>query len=100
MRYLMPKQIKANGLKPEELKVARVRLRDIVRYYTRESGVRSSSAKLPRSAARWSRNRARRTKAKKAKTTAVTVTSKNLDKYLGVRRYDFGRAESRTRLAW
>ncbi|WP_345779032.1 endopeptidase La [Lysobacter sp. S4-A87] len=107
MRYLMPKQIKANGLKPEELKVAESAVRDIVRYYTRESGVRS----LEREIAKICRKVVKEIalagpKAKKAKTTAVNVTSKNLDKYLGVRRYDFGRAEEQneiglvTGLAW
>lgn len=107
MRYLVPKQIKANGLKPEELKVAESAVRDIVRYYTRESGVRS----LEREIAKICRKVVKEIalagpKAKKAKTTAVSVTSKNLDKYLGVRRYDFGRAEEQneiglvTGLAW
>src|SRR5690606_33852659 len=41
MRYLVPKQVKANGLKPEELKIAEDAVQDIVRYYTRESGVRN-----------------------------------------------------------
>ncbi len=107
MRYLMPKQIKANGLKPEELKVAESAVRDIVRYYTRESGVRS----LEREIAKICRKVVKEIalagpKAKKTKTTALSVTSKNLDKYLGVRRYDFGRAEEQneiglvTGLAW
>jgi hypothetical protein len=55
-RYLMAKQFKANGLKEGELKIQESALRDIVRYYTRESACATSSARSPRSRARWSRN--------------------------------------------
>ena len=122
-RYLVPKQFKANGLKDGELKIGESAIRDIVRYYTRESGVRN----LEREVARICRKVVKeialagpvavKPKAKKAakaaKATAkvasikpVSVTSRNLDKYLGVRRYDFGRAEQDneigmvTGLAW
>lgn len=107
MRYLLPKQIKANGLKPEELKVAEGAVRDIVRYYTRESGVRSLEREIAKICRKVVKEVALAGPAKKgAKKGAVNVTSKNLDKYLGVRRYDFGRAEEQnevglvTGLAW
>ena len=107
MRYLLPKQIKANGLKPEELKVAESAVRDIVRYYTRESGVRSLEREIAKICRKVVKEIALAGPAKKgAKKSVVNVTSKNLDKYLGVRRYDFGRAEEQnevglvTGLAW
>ncbi|MDH5823774.1 endopeptidase La [Luteimonas sp. RD2P54] len=104
-RYLMSKQLKANGLKADELKIGEGAIRDIVRYYTRESGVRN----LEREIAKICRKVVKEIalagpQPKKGK--AVTVTSRNLDKYLGVRRYDFGRAEQDneigmvTGLAW
>jgi len=105
MRYLVPKQLKANGLKANELKIAESAIKDIVRYYTRESGVRN----LEREIAKISRKVVKEIalagpQAKKAK--ALVVTSKNLEKYLGVQRFDFGRAEQEneiglvTGLAW
>ncbi|MDB6164819.1 MAG: lon [Xanthomonadaceae bacterium] len=105
MRYLLPKQLKANGLKPGELKVAESAVQSIVRYYTRESGVRN----LEREIARICRKVVKEIalagpKAKAAK--ILNVTAKNLDKYLGVQRFDFGRAEAEneiglvTGLAW
>ena len=51
-RYLVPKQMRDNGLKPEELSITEDALRDVVRYYTREAGVRSLGATFRRSAAR------------------------------------------------
>lgn len=102
MRYLVPKQIKANGLKPEEIEIGSDAIQDVVRYYTRESGVRNLErevAKICRKVVKeialaGPQPAAKKAVAKKAKPKAlVTVTSKNLDKYLGVRRFDFGRAE-------
>jgi len=105
MRYLVPKQLKANGLKAEELKIAESAIRDIIRYYTRESGVRN----LEREIAKISRKVVKEIALagpKKKKAGPVTVGGKNLDKYLGVRRFDYGRAETEneiglvTGLAW
>ncbi|MFT3762703.1 MAG: endopeptidase La [Pseudoxanthomonas sp.] len=104
-RYLIPKQLKANGLKPEELKIDESAVRDIVRYYTRESGVRN----LEREIAKICRKVVKEIALagpKKGKTRTVKVDSKNLEKYQGVRRFDFGRAEEQnevglvTGLAW
>ncbi|MEA9710967.1 endopeptidase La [Xanthomonas campestris pv. raphani] len=115
MRYLVPKQIKANGLKPEEIEIGSDAIQDVVRYYTRESGVRNLErevAKICRKVVKeialaGPQPVAKKAVAKKAKPKAlVTVTSRNLDKYLGVRRFDFGRAEEEneiglvTGLAW
>lgn len=106
MRYLVPKQLKANGLKGEELKIAESAIRDVVRYYTRESGVRNLEREIAKIARKVVKELALAGAKKKAKAGTVTVTSKNLDKYLGVRRYDYGRAEQEneiglvTGLAW
>ncbi|MBX9403851.1 endopeptidase La [Lysobacter sp. BMK333-48F3] len=106
MRYLLPKQIKANGLKVEEIKIAESAVRDIVRYYTRESGVRNLEREISKICRKVVKEIALAGPKKKSKEGAVSVGSKNLEKYLGVRRYDFGRAEEAneiglvTGLAW
>jgi len=100
-QYLLPKQMKANGVKEDELNVADNALRDIARYYTREAGVRG----MDREIARICRKvvKAQLTKKKEGK---AQVSAKNLDKYLGVRRYSYGIAEKAnqvgqvTGLAW
>ena len=107
MRYLVPKQLKANGLREGELKIAESAIVDMVRYYTRESGVRNLEreiAKVARKVVKEIALRGPQPKGTKAKT--VVVTNKTLDKYLGVQRFDFGRAEAEnevglvTGLAW
>ncbi|OOG49030.1 endopeptidase La [Rhodanobacter sp. C01] len=120
-KYLLSKQLKANGLKPEELSVDEEALRDIVRYYTRESGVRSLEREISKicrkvvkeltlgevKKAKAKISPAKTAKAKaKPQTGRVRVDSANLDHYLGVRRFDFGRKELQnevglvTGLAW
>src|SRR5690606_18989873 len=105
-RYLLPKQLKANGLKPGELKVSEAAVRDIVRYYTRESGVRNLEREISKICRKVVKELALAGPRKSGKAKAVQVTPKNLDKYLGVQRYDFGRAEEQsevglvTGLAW
>ena len=100
-RYLLPKQVRNNGLKPEELSVAEGAIRDIVRYYTREAGVRALERELSKICRKVVKTLLLGKQEKK-----VAVTSKNLDKYLGVRRYSFGVAEKEnqvgqvTGLAW
>ncbi|HMV52666.1 MAG TPA: endopeptidase La [Rhodocyclaceae bacterium] len=100
-RYLLPKQVKNNGLKKEEISVTEDALRDIVRYYTREAGVRS----LEREVSKICRKVVKSLVLKK-RSSKVVVNEKNLDKYLGVRRYTFGMAEKEnqvgqvTGLAW
>ena len=101
-RYLVDKQMKANGLKPEEFAISESALRDIVRYYTREAGVRS----LDRDIAKICRKGVKALLMKTGKAAKVTVTARNLDKYLGVRRFNYGVAEKNnqvgqvTGLAW
>ena len=100
-RYLLPKQMKTNGLKKTELTVAESALRDIVRYYTREAGVRG----LERDISKICRKVVKTLLLKKSQ-KRIAVTSRNLDKFLGVRRYNFGVAEREnqvgqvTGLAW
>ena len=100
-RYLLPKQMKNNGLKTTELTVAESALRDIVRYYTREAGVRS----LERDISKICRKVVKTLLLRKSQ-GKVAVSARNLDKFLGVRRYNFGVAEREnqigqvTGLAW
>jgi ATP-dependent Lon protease len=100
--YLLPKQYKANGIKAGELTVTDAALRDIARYYTREAGVRGFDREL----AKISRKVIKSILTKKKDGSHVTVNSKNLDKYLGVRKYTYGIAEKEnqigqvTGLAW
>ena len=101
MRYLLPKQLKLHGLKEDEASIAESAVRDIVRYYTREAGVRS----LEREIAKICRKVVKALLLKKGK-GKIAVTARSLDKYLGVRRYSYGMAELNnqvgqvTGLAW
>jgi ATP-dependent Lon protease len=100
-RYLLPKQIKNNGLKVDEISVSESAIRDIIRYYTREAGVRS----LEREISKICRKVVKLLLLKKQE-RRVLVTPKNLDKFLGVRRFDYGVAEKENQvgqvvgLAW
>ena len=100
-RYLVPKQIKNNGLKEDELKVSDGAIRDIVRYYTREAGVRN----LEREISKFCRKVVKNASLGEHK-GAASINSRNLEKYLGVKRFRFGRAEETdhvgqvTGLAW
>ncbi|MEJ8673813.1 endopeptidase La [Chromobacterium amazonense] len=94
LKYLLPKQIEANGVREGELLVQESAIRDIVRYYTREAGVRS----LDREIAKICRKVVTGALLKPGKTGKVTVSAKNLDKYLGVKRFDYGLAEEENRI--
>ena len=107
MQYLVPKQMKRNGVKEGELVVEESAVRDIIRYYTREAGVRSLDreiAKICRKvvmqiALSEDKKRSSETKrTSKAKPKVVKVNEKNLHDYLGVRRFDYGVAESENRI--
>ncbi|HEY6986407.1 MAG TPA: S16 family serine protease, partial [Rhodanobacteraceae bacterium] len=111
-RYLVPKQLKANGVKVSELQIAEPAIRDIIRYYTRESGVRNLEreiSKICRKVVKELSLAAAKAAQKGEKARArgkVSVSSKNLDNYLGVRKFTYGRAEQQnevglvTGLAW
>jgi len=87
-QYLVPKQEKNNGVKPSELKIDETALRDIVRYYTREAGVRSLEREVNKICRKVVKDIALNP-AKKTK--KVIVNGDNLEVYLGVRRYDYGK---------
>ena len=87
IRYLLPKQIKVNGLKAEEITVADDRIRDVIRYYTREAGVRS----LERELAKLCR-RVVKANMLAAKSSNIDITEDLLEEYLGVRKFSFGLA--------
>jgi len=104
-RYLLPKQMKNSGLKDGELSVNEAAIRDTIRYYTREAGVRS----LEREMSKICRKAVTQLVVRKSegeRKRRITVTPRNLDKFLGVRRYSFGMAEKEnqigqvTGLAW
>jgi ATP-dependent Lon protease len=100
-KYLIPKQIKANGLRAHEIQITEAALRDMVRYYTREAGVRN----LEREIANLCRKVVKQVLKKPTEKT-VSIAPKVLEKYLGVRRFRFGLAEGEDRvgqvtgLAW
>jgi len=99
-RHLIPKQIKAHGLKKAEWSISDDALRDLCRYYTREAGVRN----MEREIAGLTRKAIKDILMKKS--DKIVVTRRNLEKYAGVRRFRFGEAESEdlvgvtTGLAW
>lgn len=100
-RYLIPKQTKANGLKESEIKITEEAIRDIVRYYTREAGVRG----LEREIAKLCRKVVTQ-HVKEKHLTVDEIGSERLENLLGVRKFDFGKAEANdqigqvTGLAW
>jgi ATP-dependent Lon protease len=100
-RYLLPKQLKNNGVKKEELSVTEDALRDIVRYYTREAGVRSMEREISKIC-----RKVVKSLVLKKRHSKLVVNARNLDKYLGVRKYSYGMAEKDnqvgqvTGLAW
>ena len=101
VKYLLPKQMKNNGVKDAEMQVAEAAVRDIVRYYTREAGVRS----LERELSKICRKVVKGLLLKKLQ-APVQVTADNLPDFLGVRKYTYGRAEGQNQvgqvvgLAW
>ena len=101
LRYLLPKQIKNNGVKSSELEITEMAVRDIVRYYTREAGVRSLERELSKICRKVVKGLLLKRYASK-----VVVDSENLNEFLGVRKYTFGRAEQQNQvgqvvgLAW
>ena len=100
-RYLLPKQIKNNGLKQTELLVTEDAVRDVVRYFTREAGVRSLERELSKICRKVVKQLVL-----KSRDTKIVVDADNLDTFLGVRKYSFGMAEKQnqigqvTGLAW
>ncbi|MDX1696972.1 MAG: endopeptidase La, partial [Thiohalobacterales bacterium] len=101
MRYLLPKQIENSGLKKGELSVSENAIRDVIRHYTREAGVRNLEREISKICRKVVKELLLHEKDKK-----VSVTPRNIEKYLGVKRFRYGRAEENdqvgqvTGLAW
>ena len=91
--HLLPKTMENHGLKSDELVVSDSALRDIVRYYTREAGVRSLDREVSKICRKVVKELVSGGKERK-----ITVNARNLDKYLGVRRYSFGIAEKKNQI--
>ncbi|MFZ7343324.1 endopeptidase La [Avibacterium volantium] len=100
-RHLLTKQIERNGLKKGELKIEDSAILDIIRYYTREAGVRGLEREISKICRKAVKNLLLNPKLK-----SITVNSDNLNEYLGVKRFEFGRADTQNRvgevtgLAW
>lgn len=100
-RYLLPKQMEKNGVKEDEMLMRETAIRDVIRHYTREAGVRN----LEREISKISRKVVKEVLLKEREKQAV-ITPRSLEKYLGVKRFRFGRADERdqvgqvTGLAW
>ena len=101
MKYLLPKQMTNNGVKDSELQVTEEAVRDVVRYYTREAGVRSLERELGKIC-----RKVVKALLLKQMTPQVLVNADNLNDFLGVRKYTYGRAEQKNQvgqvvgLAW
>jgi len=101
LRFLAPKQTKNNGLAESEIQISESAVKDIIRYYTREAGVRSLEREISKICRKVVKDLL--LKPRKSK---IVVNDKNLDKYLGVRRFSYGMAEDNdqvgqvTGLAW
>ncbi|MGM0570884.1 endopeptidase La [Marinobacter sp.] len=101
LKYLLPKQLKANGLKKDELLVPEQTLRDLIRYYTREAGVRGLERELAKICRKVVREHV-----EKGEKTALELTPEKLEDYSGVRKFKYGLAEEKnqvgsvTGLAW
>ncbi|MCH7822984.1 MAG: endopeptidase La [Proteobacteria bacterium] len=101
MRYLVPKQLKENGLKEDELRITSSAVTDIIQHYTRESGVRNLEREISKIC-----RKVVKMLLLKPRDTRVTITPKGMQKYLGVRRFRYGKVEGNdqvgqvTGLAW
>ncbi|HOB82487.1 MAG TPA: endopeptidase La [Peptococcaceae bacterium] len=99
-RYLLPRQIKENGLQPDQIRIGLNTIRNVIRYYTRETGVRNLERELAGVCRKAAKIIAEGTQQK------VTVTPRNLEKFLGIPRYRYGVSEQEnlvgvaTGLAW
>jgi ATP-dependent Lon protease len=105
-QYLLPKQMKNNGLKEGEVTVTEAAIRDIVRYYTREAGVRSLEREISKICRKAVKQILTEKQENEGKAKRISVTPRYLDKFLGVRKFTFGMAEKKnqvgqvTGLAW
>ena len=101
IKYLIPKQIESNGLKKSELTISRAGIREIIRYYTKESGVRNLEREISKVCRKVVKQILTDDKIKK-----INISIKNIEEYLGVRKTNYGKAEQKnevgmvTGLAW
>ena len=101
IRYLVPKQLKENGLKEEELSFTRSAILDIIQHYTRESGVRNLEREISKIC-----RKVVKSLLLKSRDSSIRITPKSMKKFLGVRRFRYGKAEDNdqvgqvTGLAW
>jgi ATP-dependent Lon protease len=101
LKYLVPKQLKVNGLKKKELNISESAVRDIIQHYTRESGVRNLEREISKIC-----RKVVKSLLLKPRDARVLATAKSMEKYLGVRRFRYGKAEDKdqvgqvTGLAW
>jgi ATP-dependent Lon protease len=93
LRYLVPKQIINNGLKEKEIEITEAAIQDIVRYYTREAGVRSLEREISKICRKVVKNLLL-----KPGQTKTSIVRENLNDYLGVRRFSYGLAEEQDRI--
>ncbi|GAB1269436.1 endopeptidase La [Aurantivibrio infirmus] len=106
MRYLVPKQMKRNGLKKGELSIDESAVRDVIRYYSREAGVRGLDREIAKICRKVVTKAVKSNQGKEKTSATQTVTPELLEEYLGVRKFDYGRAEEEnqigqvTGLAW
>ena len=100
-RYLVPKQLKENGLKESEISITRPAVLDIIQHYTREAGVRNLEREISKIC-----RKVVKSLLLKPRDSVIRITPKSMEKYLGVRRFRYGRAEDNdqvgqvTGLAW
>ncbi|MFT5100616.1 MAG: ATP-dependent Lon protease, partial [Planctomycetaceae bacterium] len=92
-RYLLPKQIKNNGVKKSEISVEEPTIRDLIRYYTREAGVRGLERELAKLCRKVVKESALQTQEERDDTKTIEITGELLEDYSGVRKYSYGRAE-------
>ncbi|MEJ2114549.1 MAG: endopeptidase La [Gammaproteobacteria bacterium] len=107
IKYLVPKTMEANGLKEDEIHIAETAIRDIIRYYTREAGVRNLEREISKICRKVVKSIIlKKDKDKDKEVTKINITSRSLEKYLGVKRFRYGSAEENDRvgqvtgLAW
>lgn len=96
-RHLLPKQMKANGLKDGEIEITDEAITDIIRYYTREAGVRGLEREISKICRKSVKNalmaQPKKTRGKAAKPVTLVINSANIGEYLGVKRFSFGVAQ-------
>ena len=101
IRYLVPKQLKENGLKESEISITRPAVLDIIQHYTREAGVRNLEREISKIC-----RKVVKSLLLKSRDSVIRITPKSMEKYLGVRRFRYGKAEDNdqvgqvTGLAW